>query len=360
TTTAPPARTATAPPARSATTPPARTGRTVIGADRASRRTSTPAAFMPMLATAGTARDLDADEHWAFELKWDGIRAIATVSGDTVSFVSRNGIDLTPSYPELSAIADRVRGDAVLDGEIVAMNARGLPDFGLLQTRMNAATARDIEAGRRTAPVQFVAFDLLETAGRSLLAEPYDERRRQLTTVTDGGGVLQIPDAIDGDIADAVAASRDLGLEGVMAKRVDAEYSAGSRSRAWIKIKHYSTQEVVIGGWRPGRGNREGKIGSLLMGVHTPSGLQYVGRVGTGFSDRDLDAFARRFARLGRATTPFVDVPSADASDAHWLTPSLVGEVEFAEWTNTGRLRQPSWRGWRPDKVAGDVTAEVP
>jgi bifunctional non-homologous end joining protein LigD len=144
----------------------------------------------------------------------------------------------------------------------------------------------------------------------------------------------------------------------VLAKRRSSTYSAGRRSRAWIKIKHHLTQEVVIGGWRPGKGNRSHTIGSLLVGVPTDAGLRYVGRVGTGFGEKQLADMASRFDRLARKTTPFLDVPRAEAADARWITPSLVGEVEFAEWTEIRRLRQPSWRGWRPDKSADDVVEE--
>jgi bifunctional non-homologous end joining protein LigD len=172
-------------------------------------------------------------------------------------------------------------------------------------------------------------------------------------------GPLHLPPAFDGDLEHALDASRTLGLEGVMAKRRDSTYST-TRSRAWLKLKHHLTQEVVIGGWRPGQGRRAAQIGSLLMGVPDADGtLRYVGRVGTGFSDRDLDALTVRLSRLTRKTPPLSDVPAADARDAVWVTPSLVGEVSFAEWTSTSRLRQPSWRGLRPDKPPTAVTREL-
>jgi bifunctional non-homologous end joining protein LigD len=143
-----------------------------------------------------------------------------------------------------------------------------------------------------------------------------------------------------------------------VAKKRDSTYSVARRSRAWIKIKHHRTQEVVIGGWRPGKGRRESTIGSLLLGIPTPGGLMYVGRVGTGFDDRDLGELAATLSKLGRETTPFTEMPRAEARDAHRVTPTLVGEVEFAEWTPTDKLRQPSWRGWRPDKQPADVVRE--
>jgi bifunctional non-homologous end joining protein LigD len=171
-------------------------------------------------------------------------------------------------------------------------------------------------------------------------------------------GPIHVPPAFEGDVEHAMDSSRQLRLEGVLAKRRGSTYSAGRRSRAWIKIKHHLTQEVVIGGWRPGKGNRSHTIGSLLVGLPAEGGLRYVGRVGTGFGEKQLAEMERRFDRMARSTTPFLEVPRAEAADARWITPNLVGEVEFAEWTPTRRLRQPSWRGWRPDKSAGDVVEE--
>src|SRR5690606_21777390 len=151
-----------------------------------------------------------------------------------------------------------------------------------------------------------------------------------------------------------------LGLEGIMAKRAASPYRLGRRSRDWLKFKHTLTQEVVVAGWRPGKGAREDTVGSLLLGVPEGGRLRYVGRVGTGFSDRDLVDLRARLDRLARATNPLIGVPPPDARDAHWVTPKLVGEVSFAEHTTDGRLRAPTWRGWRLDKTPDDVTMEVP
>lgn len=320
----------------------------------------------PMLATLGTETDLsddeDGEEGWAFEMKWDGIRALAYLGADhsDVRLLTRNGNDVTVTYPE---IAGRLRdsvgaGAAILDGEIVALNAKSVPDFGLLQQRMGLTKPAEVERAMREVPVQFLLFDLLERDGTSLVGEPYDERRRQLHALVSVDGPIQVPPAFEGDLASAMRSSRELGLEGVLAKRRDSRYRAGRRSDSWVKIKHHRAQEVVIGGWRPGKGRRAGGVGSLLLGIPEEDGLRYVGRVGTGFKDRELREIAERLATRRLATTPFVDVPRADAADAHWVKPDLVGEVEFGEWTSTGRLRQPSWRGWRPDKAAGDVIRE--
>ncbi len=314
-----------------------------------------------MLATLGTTKDIVDEEGWAFEMKWDGIRAIARVDDGTVTLTSRNGKNLTATYPELAVLADVVAADsATLDGEIVAFDTHGRPDFGLLQTRMNLSSPRDVDRAAKAVPVRYLVFDALEVDGRSLLDAVYDERRSVLEKVVNAetGGAVQVPAAFAGDLEHAVSTSKELGLEGIVAKERDSRYGVGRRSRAWIKIKHHHTQEVVIGGWRTGNGRRRDSIGSLLMGIPEGRRLRYVGRVGTGFVDRELDELRTTLARRTRTTSPLDGVPSADARDAHWVRPDLVGEVEFAEWTSTGRLRQPSWRGWRPDKSPGDVRPE--
>jgi len=364
----------TAPPAAASTSAPE-------GASPATTRTSTPTAQPgrsaavrsvleegPMLATLGTTPSISSDEDWAYEMKWDGIRALVEIdpSADpTVRLTSRNGNDLTAAYPELAAAAQAVDGHtAVLDGEIVALDGRGRPDFGMLQQRMNLTKPADIDRAAARVPVVLMVFDLLELDGASQLARDYAARRELLFSAVTSQGVVHVPPAFDAHgqdgIEDAMEASRQLGLEGIVAKKRTSTYTAGRRSGAWIKLKHHRTQEVVIGGWRPGKGRRADGVGSLLVGVPGEDGLQYVGRVGTGFSDRDLDDIALRMDAMRRETSPFVEVPRPDASDARWVEPRLVGEVEFAEWTSTGSLRQPSWRGWRPDKAVADVVREEP
>jgi bifunctional non-homologous end joining protein LigD len=323
----------------------------------------------PMLATLGSLEALengseDLDD-WAFEMKWDGVRTIAVVSDGTLRLFSRNGVDVTATYPELAGLPALLGTDAVLDGEVVALNKRGRPDFGRLQLRMKLTRAPEVAAARALTPVQFLIFDVLEAKldgrTRSLVKEPYLTRREILARLlanAPAAGPIQVPPAFDGDLDAAFDSSRELGLEGVMAKRRDSTYLPGKRSPSWVKVKHHRTQEVVIGGWRPGKGRRANGVGSLLLGVPGTDGLHYVGRVGSGFGDRDLDELLHRLTPLARSTTPFFDVPRADASDAHWVTPKFVGEVEFSEWTRDNRLRQPTWRGWRPDKAPSDVVRE--
>ena len=189
---------------------------------------------------------------------------------------------------------------------------------------------------------------------------PYDERRDRVEGAVRETGPIKVPGDAGSDLKKALATSKRLGLEGVMAKRRDSPYREGKRSRDWIKLKHTSTQEVVIGGWRPGKGARADTIGSLLLGIPEGGTLRYVGRVGTGFSDAELTKLRARLDRMSRQSSPFGDVPREDARDARWVTPTLVGEVEFAEATSEGRLRAPAWKGWRPDKDPQDVVLEVP
>jgi bifunctional non-homologous end joining protein LigD len=311
-----------------------------------------------MLATLGTVSDLNEDDDWAFEMKWDGIRAIATIANGELTLASRNGIDLTPTYPELGSLVDAVTGDAVIDGEIVALDKKGRPSFGLLQERMNLTKPAEVEAARKKNGVQFFAFDLLELDGDSLLKREYDERRSLLLTHVSPSETVKLPPAFEGDEHAAMASSRELGLEGVVAKKRDSTYLPGKRGRAWVKLKHHRSQEVVVAGWQPGKGNRANRVGSLLLGIPSEDGLTYVGKVGTGFADKELASMVTKFARLERQTSPLVGVPNAEAVGARWIRPSLVGEVEFAEWTASGRLRQPSWRGWRSDKSATEVRLE--
>jgi bifunctional non-homologous end joining protein LigD len=317
-------------------------------------------AISPMLATLGTIGDIveDDGQEWAFEMKWDGIRAIATVRDGEARFTTRNGIDVTATYPDLADIARQVRGDAILDGEIVALNKLGRPDFGRLQKRMKLTKKAEVDPAAKQIPAHYMIFDILEADGDPLTARPYDERRSILNETVESAGRIQVPPAFDGDLDAAVASSLKLGLEGVMAKKRGSSYALGRRSRAWIKVKHHRTQEVVIGGWRPGQGRRASTVGSLLMGIPSEGGLRYVGRVGTGFGERELVELTGRLEKLERTTSPFDEMPRPDARDARWVRPTLVGEVEFAEWTPTEKLRQPSWRGWRPDKSPRDVIRE--
>jgi len=317
-----------------------------------------PTHLAPMLATPGELPKKDSD--WAFEMKWDGVRAIARIDGGRITLMSRNDKDMTVSYPELRPLGESVgTTQLLLDGEIVTFDEKGRPSFGKLQQRMHVANATAARRLAQTDPAVLLIFDLLHLDGRSLLDVPYRDRRELLTSLDLAGPSWQTPPAFDGAGAAAFAASRDQGLEGVVAKRLDSRYVPGRRSPDWVKVKNFRTQEVVVGGWTLGKGRRADTIGALLLGIPEPAGLQYVGQVGTGFTEQTLADLHARLTRLARKSSPFSpDVPRADCRDANWVTPKLVGEVVFSEWTSDGRLRHPSWRGLRPDKAASDVVRE--
>ncbi len=311
----------------------------------------------PMLATPGVPGDVADAASWAYEIKWDGVRALARVRHGRVSLFSRNDNDITKTYPELAELASLLGGhEAVLDGEIVACRESGTPSFSLLQQRMKLSGAAEISRVAQQVPVRFLAFDVLMLNGISLLGKRYTDRRRLLDATGIAGEFCAIPEVLPGSVAAALDETRRRGLEGVLAKRRDSIYRPGKRSRDWVKLKHFQDQEVIIGGWRPGNGKRAGTIGSLLIGVPADGGLRYGGRVGTGFDDAMLDQLATLLAPLRRTASPFADVvPSLESKDAIWVDPVLVGEVVFAEWSDNGRLRQASWRGLRPDKEPGEV-----
>ncbi len=300
----------------------------------------------PMLATHGSVAALKAGQ-WAFEGKWDGYRLLVEADHGTVRLRSRSGRDVTKEYPQFtSPAAGLVDHHVVLDGEAVALNKSGVPSFNEMQNR-----------GRGT-KVQFWAFDLLYLDGRSLLRAKYTDRRKLLETLA-GAADLIVPDLLPGDGAEALEHSGERGLEGVVAKRRDSSYQPGRRSASWIKDKHWNTQEVVIGGWRAGEGGRTSGIGSLMMGIPSAGGLHFAGRVGTGFTERDLANLKRTLAPLHTDQSPFdASLPARDATGVTFVEPVLVGEVRYSEWTPDNRLRQSSWRGLRPDKKPSEVVRE--
>lgn len=311
------------------------------------------AVVRPMLATPGTPAQVG--PHWAIEMKWDGQRVLAQVDETGVRLWARSGRDITASYPELAGL--EVHADsALLDGEVVALDEAGRPSFALLQPRMQAARPADVASAARRQRVEYLAFDVLEVNGQDLTGQTYTDRRDLLLRLVEPAGHVQVPEAFDGDLEAAMAASAAHGLEGVLAKHPDSRYLPGRRSSSWIKIKHTASVDVVVCGWRPGRGERAGQVGSLLLAVPTADGdLRYVGRVGTGFSAAETRDWVDLLGPEEVPEAQVSDVPAADTRDARWLLPVRVAEVEFGEWTPTGRLRHPRWRGWRSDLSVADI-----
>ncbi|GGF92663.1 multifunctional non-homologous end joining protein LigD [Rhodococcoides trifolii] len=307
---------------------------------------STPKSLRPMLATAGEAAGLS-EREWVFEGKWDGVRVVATVTGGELRMESRTGQDLTERYAGIAPLARELgEHDAVLDGEAVVWNTGGVTSFGLLQDA-------------RPKDVRFIAFDLLYLDGTDLTGKKFTDRRTLLELLAETTPSIVVSTILPGTADAALAESERRGWEGIVAKRKDSTYEIGRRSKSWIKVKNWRTQEVVIGGWRAGKGARGGGIGSLLLGIPEPDGLRYIGRVGTGFTEKQLTEIRALLSPTVTDESPFASpLPTADRRDATWVQPQYVGEVRFFEWTDGGSLRHPSWRGLRPDKTPESVVIE--
>ncbi len=312
-----------------------------------------------MLATPSA--ELPQDERdWAFEFKWDGVRALAYAEEGELRIYARTGREITAAYPEVQVMTVAMHGrEAVLDGEIVSLDERGRPSFEALQARMHVSSAAKVRRLAEEKPVAYVIFDVLHIDGTSTLDSSYRERRGLLESLELSGPNWHVPPFFEKDGAELFEVSKEQGLEGIICKRLDSLYAPGRRTRDWLKVKHERTQEVVIGGWSPGSGRRLSRIGSLLIGVYDDSKLLYAGRVGSGFSEAALDELQAQLTRIERPTPAFSgELPRAETRNAHWVEPRLVGEVRFGEWTVEGRLRQPVWRGLRGDKRPREVKRE--
>ncbi len=309
----------------------------------------------PMLATPGQLPE--DDDGWAYEVKWDGVRLLAAAEHGRLTLVSRNGNDVTAAYPELWPMADRLTGHRiVLDGEVAVFDAAGRTDFGLLQSRMHVRSPTP--ALVRATPVVLMCFDLLHL-DEPTLDLTYDDRRGALTGLGLEGDSWRTPAQVRGDGSTVLSASKAQGLEGIVAKERRSVYRPGARSRAWLKIKNIRRTSAVIVGWTPGEGERTGQIGSLLLGVHGDAGFEYAGHVGTGFTQSMLARLLLLLQPLEVDQSPLdTPVPRPHARDATWVRPALVAEVDYTEWTRTGSLRHPSFKGLRDDYDPDAVVRE--
>lgn len=316
-----------------------------------------PQVVDPMLAelASGIPRD---EGRYGFELKWDGVRAIAFWDGD-LRLQTRNRHDVTIRYPELQALGSALGAHrAVLDGEIVALEEEDRPSFERLQQRMGLTAEADVRRMAAAVPVVFMIFDVVWLDGRSLTSEAYVRRRALLEGLAlDGGNWRTPPYQVDRG-TDLLRQSGERGLEGVIAKRLDSGYELGRRSGAWLKVKHRLRQELVIGGWVEGEGRRRGLPGALLVGYWQDGRFVYAGKVGTGFTEAMLARLQALMRPLERKDSPFQ--AGRPPSGAHFVEPWLVAELQFAEWTRAGELRAPSFKGLRDDKDAREVVREVP
>ncbi len=355
-----------------------------------------PRQIQPMLAKPGSMPVNDGD--YGFEMKWDGIRAILYLDRGRACLSSRNLLDITRQYPEVLSLAEELGScQLILDGEIVALGDNGRPSFASLQSRMGVASDRAVSQLMATTPVTYMIFDLLYRNGISMISQPYARRRHLLQDLGLAGRTWQTPGCTAGNGPAVQGISQQLGMEGVMAKLLDSPYQPGRRTGCWLKIKNQLRQELVIGGWLPGRGARSGRIGALMVGYYdlapdqaAARGLEqqliFAGKVGTGFSDLMLDKLQKALQPLCRVTSPFrqdseawirsqaphhadqrasgysasvVRTSGGPRAGAVFVEPLLVCEVEFTEWTPNHTLRHPSFKGLRQDKSPRDVVRET-
>jgi bifunctional non-homologous end joining protein LigD len=330
-----------------------------------------PSRLEPMLAKNGRIPESDSDD-WAYEIKWDGIRALAYADHGRWTMLSRRLEDVTARYPELAPIGDALAGRAaVLDGEVVAFDEDGRPRFQLIQARMGLTSPGMIQARVKQQPVDYVIFDLLHLDGRCVRDLPYVQRRELLDELGLDGPRWRTPRYRHGGGASLIEAARDQGLEGIVAKRCDSPYRAGKRSGEWIKERVWRTQEFVIGGYIPGEGRRSNRVGSLLVGYYDRRAselgkgesqtLHFAGAVGSGLTEELIERLTRELGGREREDSPFdVGAPTGPkARFAVWCEPELVCEVNWTEWTNEGTLRQPAFKGMRDDKDPREVVREL-
>lgn len=311
----------------------------------------------PMLATL-VDRPFSA-EGWMFELKYDGVRALASIAGGAVKLTGRSGRDETARYPELQRIAAAVHAaDAILDGEIVVFDAEGRPSFERLQSRINVSRQADIERAARENPAAYVAFDILRLDGRGLTPTSLRIRKKTLRDVIRDSPALIFADHVENAGEEFFEQVRRRGIEGVMAKRADSSYQAGRRSRDWLKIKAWQTQACVIAGFTSGQGRRKEHLGALILGVMRDGTLTHCGHVGTGFDDRMLRSLREQLDARVAGRAPFAKPPRT-TEPATWVRPELVCEVRFADWTSAGILRHPAFVGLRPELTPADCTVDV-
>jgi bifunctional non-homologous end joining protein LigD len=314
-----------------------------------------PDQLKPMLARSGRLpRD---EENYGFEVKWDGIRALLYSDHGHPRLQGRNFTDFTPRYPELRRLGDELGAHrVVLDGEVVALGEDGRPSFERLQTRMHLASDSAVRRRMKDTPATYVIFDLLYLDGHTTMALPYEERRELLERLELEGPHWRTPAYHRGEGKALLAATKELGVEGVVAKRLDCPYDPGRRASGWIKVKNVAVQDVVIGGWTSGEGGRSGRLGALAVGVMDEGRLVYAGKVGTGFTESMLATVMRELEPLRRDSSPFEG--RQPPKGTNFVEPQLVASVELREWTRTGTLRAPSFKGLRPDKDPAEAVRE--
>jgi bifunctional non-homologous end joining protein LigD len=314
-----------------------------------------PERIKPMLARSGKLPPRE--EQFGFEVKWDGIRTVAFCDHGHIELQGRNFTDFTPRYPEVRELARSLGSRrVVLDGEIVAFDEEGRPSFERLQARMHLASESAVRRRMHDIPATYVIFDLLYLDGHTTMALSYEERRSLLERLELEGPAWRTPAYHRGEGGALLEATKELGIEGVVAKKLDCPYQPGARASHWIKVKNVHTQDVVIGGWTPGEGGRGRSLGALAVGLYEGERLVYVGKVGTGFTEQTLALLRRELEPLRRDASPFEG--RQPPKGTIFVEPRLVAHVEFREWTGSGTLRAPSFKGLRPDVAPQECVRE--
>jgi bifunctional non-homologous end joining protein LigD len=327
------------------------------GSVAGARITEPSSNFVPMLAALSEVPFTKTG--WIYEPKMDGIRGITVTAGGKCKVLSRRNLDLTSQYPGIaSELPALLSVDAVLDGEIIALNETGRPSFQHLQQRMNLTRETDVLRAEQLVPAYYFVFDVIQVGRVSLLGVKLAERKKILGEILQQSPRIKLLQHFDDDGVLAYHACVENGFEGIVAKRLDSYYEPGRRSPSWIKLKANQTAEFVLGGYTPGDGWRSETFGSLLMGYYDDNGkLHYAGSVGSGFDDRLLHETMRRIAPLRSTKCPFIKKP-ADKRDALWLEPGVIVEVKFMDWTRDGHLRTPVFLRFRDDKVLSEIRRE--
>lgn len=320
-----------------------------------------PRLIEPMIASLGNGLPRDS-ESFAFEFKWDGVRAVSYFHRGSMRILSRNHLEITARYPELRQMSE-IFGDrdAILDGEIVAMDENDRPSFARLQQRMHANPHAAIRL-MHDIPIYYILFDVLYLDGHSTLSLPYQRRREMLEELTIMGPYWRIGPAVVGEGKSILAAAKTHRMEGVVAKRLDSTYQPGRRSPHWLKIKITHRQEFVVGGWRTEHGSPR-NIGALLLGYHDRKDgkLHYAGMLGTGFNQKTLGEMEKTLAKRQTDKNPFAErIPGScrGACEIHYVKPDVVVEAEYRRWPKEGLVQQASYKGMRMDKPAREVTRE--
>src|SRR3989440_2424094 len=314
-----------------------------------------PQSIEPMLAVLST---LPPDpKPYSFEFKWDGVRAITYFDGKRLSMESRNLLDITPRYPEIHAITKELDGRrAILDGEVVALDKDGRPSFPLLQQRMHVRDAGAVKILMKQVPVYYMIFDVLYLDDQITMPLPFKKRRELLEGLMLSGENWRTSPAIEGEGKSMYETATAHTMEGIVAKKLDSPYEPGRRSPNWLKIKIVQSQELVVGGWCPEKGDNRSRIGCLLLGYYENGKLRYAGSVGTGYTGAIHEQLVKKLKKIGRSTSPFADkVPKPNAI---YVDPKLVVEVDYRRWPPGGMVQQASYKGLRMDKKASQVVKE--